>query len=145
MIFLTVWECSQSFSLRSLVMSFGHSEAPCALPSDTLPTCHYGLSNTKVKSQLLFTMFVLWFSLVQNSDKGSIFHTHIFVRSKERKDKSQGHNHISLWRIICMLNMHINYIYASKNNNKLKTLLWNKPNLFYSFMLPWMAFQQLSL
>lgn len=145
MIFLNVWECFQSFSLRSLVISSVTQgprvssrlilSLPLTIVSQTLR-----LRVSCSSLQWLYCGF-----LGVKLDKGNISHIHIFVKSKERRDKSQGHSHISLWRIICMLNMHINYTYVFKNNNKLKTLLWNTPNLFYSFILSWMAFKQLSL
>lgn len=87
--FLNVWECSQYFGLRALVMSLSHSGATCALQFDTLLTAHYCLSNTKAKGQLLFvTMFILCFFLAYSSDKGIVFLITKPLSKVRKRDKS---------------------------------------------------------
>lgn len=128
--FLNVWQCSQYFGLRALVMSLSHSGATCALRFDTLLTAHYCLSNTKAKGQLLFvTRLILCFFLAYSSDKGIVFLITTPLSKVSKEDKSQGLKHISLWRIICMLNMHINYLSMFKKTTDLRYL--SEINLTY--------------
>lgn len=81
-----------------------------------LPLTTVSRENTKAKGRLLFVTMLLLastiFSLgVKFRQRCNISHIHILIKSKRRRDKSQGHKHISLRRIICVFKMHLLYIH----------------------------------